>query len=98
MASLVLLTPLVRELRRWHIDVRKTARPASTKDILQSQTSKPKSRYWQTFGFLVMFISVAGLMDLSLRHTTQPATLSDVALIGVMVVNYIVGITLSRDA
>ncbi|HEY0550304.1 MAG TPA: hypothetical protein VGF13_11945 [Verrucomicrobiae bacterium] len=95
-ASLALLTPLVRAIHRWHIDARKTSKAAKTA-TLQSQSpiaNQGQSRWSRMSGFerwaaisnLVTFI-VCGLtlVALVLFSPSHPASLREVSLIGLLV-------------
>lgn len=101
-ASLALLTPLVRAIHKWHMDVRKTAKPGTTGTPLQSQTaiSPQGSSRWSRMGVFerVRFISnlitfaVCGftLVGFLFLAPVTPATSRDVVMIGLLVCMVIV--------
>ena len=95
-ASLALLAPLVRALHRWHIDVRKTSKPADTATIHQSQSSAVRqgSRWsrmtgverWQIISNFLLYLGCGiGLFWLAMRAEPHPATSKDVAMVGLLV-------------
>jgi hypothetical protein len=95
-ASLALLAPLVRALHRWHIDIRKTSKPADTATNRQSQSSTVShgSRWSRMTGvdrllvisnFLLYLTLGVALYWLAMRAEPHPATSKDVALVGLLV-------------
>jgi hypothetical protein len=108
-ASLSMLAPLVRALHKWHMDVRKTSKPAATAQTRQHQISTVSqmsgSRWSRMTGFerwtvlsnFAIYIVLTGLLLwMGVFEPAHPATTKDIAFVG-MVVAMIVITTRSHD-
>ncbi len=95
-ASAALLTPLVRELHKWHIDARKTSKPNDTGMTHQSQSladGAGSSRWsrmtrfekWDFLFNLSGYVLSSAFLLLLLVLPAHPATSRDVVLVGVVV-------------
>ena len=97
-AAIATLTPLVKALHKWHIDYRKTSKPSETTTARQKPISsgKPEGSRWSRLShfekgdiiiqILFYVTSVSSLLFLlSDSHSTHPATLREVALVGLLV-------------
>jgi|ERR1041384_4921356 hypothetical protein len=100
-ASLALLTPLVRALHKWHIDIRRTARPADTVAIDQGQmptvsqapqwSRMTRSNRWFIITNFVSYAFMSGLLVwIMIFEPAHAATSKDVAFVGMLVTTIVV--------
>jgi hypothetical protein len=96
--SVSALTPLVKALYRWHIDIRKMSKPVITTTILHAQTSVPRSRFWMFTGFFIMVLTQVCLWTIVFLVPETPATTRQVALVGALVAAYVAALNIIREA
>jgi hypothetical protein len=100
-AALSFLTPLVNSLRRWHIDLRKTAKPGSQPAPVSPSSKQPASgplplrvmtkseRRMVVFSGATVILNVAFVLLFALVLPPHPATSRDVGQIGLMLTGLI---------
>ena len=104
-ASLAMLTPLIKALHRWHIDSRKTSKPkgggkaadtVTQGDVFTgiegSRWSRMTTfdRVYVIFNLLLLPLLGGFLIWTSMFETPRPATSRDVAFVGLVVVLLVV--------
>jgi len=90
-ASLALLTPLVRAAHKWHIDIRKTAKPADKTanenrhaDEVRASLAVGVNKLPLIVG-LILYVLCSAILLWMMFADPHPATARDVAMVGVFV-------------
>jgi hypothetical protein len=101
-AALSFLTPLVNSLRRWHVDLRKTAKPGSRPTSATPPREHPtggpspirmmtkSERRMVIFSVTNVFLNIAFVLFFALVLPPHPATSRDVGQIGLMLAGLMV--------
>lgn len=94
-ASLGMLTPLIKALHKWHIDVRKTAKPSQGNPTAPAQTVQTGSRWsrMSRFDRLTFIYGASGhltcliLLVILTLLPAHAATSRDVGVAGILVLS-----------